>query len=62
MPKRLDAQDTVDAAIRYLQTLQSDGWALSSLSQEIDYAQITKKSVILPTEATVTIILRPVKE
>ena len=62
MSKRLDAADTIDAVLHYLQTLQSDGWALSSLGQEVDYGQVAKKSALIPIETTLTIKLRPVKE
>lgn len=58
--RRIDAQDTVDTVIHMLAQLQSEGWALSSLSTDVDYAQVGKKSAILPTETCIYICLRPV--
>ena len=60
--RRLDAQDTIDAAIRYLQTMQSDGWCMSEMEHVIGYGDVGKKSALLPTDATVIIRLRPVHE
>ncbi len=62
MPKRLDAQDTVDTAIHLLQYLASDGWCMESLDTTVGYAEIGKKSAKIPTHTTLIIRLRPVKE
>lgn len=59
MPKRLDAEDTVDSAIGFLRTLQSEGWGLRSLEHHIEYVAIKTGSRKLPVEATVTVRLVP---
>jgi len=57
--RRMDAPDTIDAAIHYLSKLQSEGWGLARIEHSVDYASATKKGKQLPVGATVTIELVP---
>ena len=60
MSKRMDARDTVDAAIHHLAALQSEGWRLESLEQVVTYDKPDKKSAALPTGCSVIVKLRPI--
>lgn len=53
--------DTIDAAIRHLMGLQADGWGLTHLETRIDYQPIGGNAQPLPTEATITVVLRPAR-
>lgn len=59
MPKRLDAEDTVESALVFLRSLQADGWGVSTLDHRVEYAPVKAGSKKLPIGATVTIRLVP---
>lgn len=57
--KRIDAPDTIDAAIRLLAGLQADGWGAKGVTYEVDYAAVSPKHAKMPVAATVTVQLSP---
>jgi hypothetical protein len=56
---RIDAPDTIDSAIHCLAKLQSEGWRLDYMNQEVEYGKSHKKAVAMPVATTVTVRLRP---
>lgn len=58
--QRVDASDTIDAAITFLAKMQAEGWCLAHLDHVIEYGQSGKKGAVLPVAATVTVKLRPI--
>jgi len=56
---RIDAPDTVDLALRFLQLLQAEGWCLASIEHHVDYAQAAKHGRKMPVEATLSMTLVP---
>ncbi len=56
---RIDAPDTIDAAIRLLAQLQAEGWGLVRVVHEVDYEPAGAKAREVPVAATVTVALRP---
>lgn len=61
MPKRVDAQDTIDIVTGFLHRCQAEGWCLEGFEHEIDYYAKHEKDPKLPIGATVTIRLVPVR-
>ncbi len=61
MTKRLDAPDTVDAAIHLLAKLQAEGWVLGNIEHAVEYGTTHKSDRKLPVAATVHIRLLPVR-
>lgn len=61
MPRRLDAQDTVDIATHLLHRLQAEGWVLEEMEHEIEYVRLDPKAPRLPVRATVVVRLIPVR-
>jgi hypothetical protein len=57
--RRLEAEDTVDPALRLLMGLQADGWGVTNIEVDIEHARETHKARRRPIETTVTIKLRP---
>ena len=59
MPKRLDAESTVDNAVHFLHRLQAEGWCVADIRCEFDHAPLGKHRI--PVEATVTVKLIPTR-
>lgn len=59
MPKRLDAEQTVDSALVFIRSLQAEGWGIAHLEHHIEYASLKPGSKKLPVGATVAIRLVP---
>ena len=60
MPKRVDPEDTIDNVVFGIIKLQKEGWALSSMTIEVEYESPEKgKKRRLPVETLLTVRLRP---
>lgn len=62
MPKRLDAEDTVDSVTHFLHRLQADGWGIESMEHHIDYVAPKPGGRKLPVAASVTVTLTPTRD
>jgi len=59
MAKKVETGDTIDSATHYLHKLQSEGWTLSELSHELEYAKARKDGPKLLIGSTLIIKLVP---
>jgi len=59
VPKRLDAEQTVDSALVFIRSLQAEGWGVAHMEHHVEYASLKSGSKRLPIGATVTIRLTP---
>lgn len=59
MPKRIDAEDTVDVATHFLMKLQSEGWGVADIEHHVEYGTVKSGSKRLPVGATVLVRLVP---
>ncbi len=59
MSKRLDAEDTAESAVHFLQKLVAEGWGIADLHWEVDYGRSSAKGKRVPVAATVTVRLKP---
>lgn len=61
MPKRLDAEDTIDTALVTIRALQVAGWGVDSVNHQVEYAQLKPGGKKLPVGAVLTIRLIPAR-
>lgn len=62
MGKRLDAEDTAESAIHFIQKQMVEGWGVDDLHWQVDFGRPGPKGKRIPIGATITIHLKPALE
>ncbi len=55
----MDAEDTMESAIHFLQHLSAEGWVLARMDHTIEYRRPHQNHRRLPIGAVVTVRLKP---